>query len=113
MLVGMDVTHPGSAKNTPSVAAIVASVDKHLGQFPADIRLQKGRQEMVSDLDGLLRSRLQLWAQHNKAYLENIIVYCDGVSEGQYNIMLNEELPLPRKAYKNVYPASDQVKDCH
>lgn len=40
MVVGRDVTHPspGSADSAPSVAAIVASVDKMLGQWPANIR---------------------------------------------------------------------------
>jgi hypothetical protein len=113
MLVGIDVTHPspGSASNAPSVAAIVASVDKHLGQFPADIRIQAGRQEMVADLDGLLKSRLHNWAQNNnRALPENIIVYRDGVSEGQYPIVLNEELPLLKKACREVYPATETAK---
>lgn len=37
MVVGIDVTHPspGSSSNAPSVAAMVASVDKFLGQWPS------------------------------------------------------------------------------
>ena len=48
MLVGMDVTHPGvgTVKDTPSVAAVVANIDKRMGQFPASLRLQKSRQEV-------------------------------------------------------------------
>lgn len=109
MLVGIDVTHPspGSAKNAPSVAAMVASVDKNLGQFPADIRIQAGRTEMVAELDGLLKSRLELWRQRNKSLPENIIVYRDGVSEGQYDLVREQELPLLKKACEETYPASD------
>ncbi|KKA19108.1 Qde2-like protein [Rasamsonia emersonii CBS 393.64] len=113
MLVGIDVTHPspGSASFAPSIAGIVASVDRQLGQWPADIKIQAARREMVADLDALLKSRLQLWAQHNKgAYPENIIVYRDGVSEGQYEIVLEKELPLLKEACREVYPASDTAK---
>ncbi len=64
MVVGIDVTHPspGSAANAPSIAGMVASLDRWLGQWPAVLRIQsKPRKEMVSDLTDMLKSRLQLW----------------------------------------------------
>ena len=109
MVVGIDVTHPspGSASNTPSVAGVVASIDQNLGQWPADLQVQTARQEMVQDLDGMLKSRLVLWAKKNQGrYPENILIYRDGVSEGQYNLVLDQELPLLRKACVDTYPAS-------
>lgn len=110
MVVGLDVTHPspGSAQTAPSIAGMVASFDKHLGQWPAIIRLQrKARQEMVSDLKMMLKTRLSLWKTKGKhaEFPENILMYRDGVSEGQYDIVLNEELPLLREACAEVYPA--------
>ena len=109
MVVGIDVTHPspGSASNAPSVAGIVASVDGWLAQWPADLRIQPARTETVEGLDILLKSRLQLWRKYNKGQLpENILVYRDGVSEGQYNMVVQEELPLLRKACAELYPAT-------
>lgn len=113
IVIGIDVTHPspGSPEGTPSVAGIVASVDQRLGQWPADFKIQKARQEMVSGLDEMLKPRIQLWAKHNnQRYPENIIVYRDGVSEGQYESVLGNELPLLRKACREVYPANDTKK---
>jgi eukaryotic translation initiation factor 2C len=113
MVVGIDVTHPspGSSSTAPSVAGIVASIDQWLAQWPADLQIQTARQEMVAGLDGLLKSRLKLWAEHNKrAYPENILIYRDGVSEGQYDIVLDQELPLLRKACKELYPVTDTKK---
>lgn len=113
MVVGIDVTHPspGSASNAPSVAGIVASIDQWLAQWPADLQIQQARQEMVSGLDSMFKSRLRLWANRNKGVLpENILIYRDGVSEGQYDIVLDEELPLLRKACEEVYPATDSRK---
>lgn len=45
MFVGIDVTHPSpsSAKGAPSIAAVVASADNSLAQFPASLRLQTNR----------------------------------------------------------------------
>ena len=107
MLVGVDVTHPspGSAISAPSVAGIVASVDSTLAQWPAEIRVQGARQEMVADLKALLVSRLLHWRNVNKNLPENIIVYRDGVSEGQYNKIIEQELPLLQAACKKTYPA--------
>ncbi|KAJ5114477.1 hypothetical protein NUU61_000236 [Penicillium alfredii] len=113
MLVGIDVTHPspGSSSSAPSVAGVVASVDSSLAQWPAEIRIQTARQEMVADLDTLLRSRLQHWARCNEnRFPENIVVYRDGVSEGQYDIVLDRELPQLKSACAALYPAKDTAR---
>jgi eukaryotic translation initiation factor 2C len=108
MAVGIDVTHPspGSSEDAPSVAAIVASVDKNLVQFLADIQINPSRKEPVENLVDMMKSRLQLWQRKNGNLPENIIVYRDGVSEGQYNIVLDQELPKLREACKVLYPAN-------
>ena len=41
---------------------------------------------------------------------ENILVYRDGVSEGQYQTVLHEEAPLLRRACEDMYPPVDQKK---
>lgn len=115
MVVGIDVTHPspGSLDTAPSVSAMVASVNWKLSHWPGTLAIQtKSRQEMVSDLTGMLKSRLALWRQQGKhaSYPENILVYRDGVSEGQYATVLAEELPQLRAACKELYPAPDQAK---
>lgn len=109
MVVGIDVTHPapGSSKKAPSVAGIVASVNEWLGQWPAELRIQSGGQEMVADLEEMFKTRLVLWKERNKSLPENILIYRDGVSEGQYDIVLEEELPALRAACKTLYPAPD------
>ncbi|POS84043.1 hypothetical protein EPUL_005318 [Erysiphe pulchra] len=111
MVVGLDVTHPspGSKLGTPSSVAMVASVDKVLAQWPADFRIQMGRQEMVSDVEGLILGRLKLWQKLNKKLPKNIIMYRDGVSEGQYGMVLDDEVPGIRKACRQLY-SPDETK---
>ena len=61
MVVGIDVTHPspGSSSNAPSVAAIVASIDSTLAQWPTELRIQGARQEMVSAMGDMFKGRLR------------------------------------------------------
>ncbi|KAI1792391.1 argonaute-like protein [Ganoderma leucocontextum] len=101
MLVGMDVTHPGvgTVKGTPSVAAVVASIDKRIGQFPASLRIQESRKEMITDLKSMMEERLQLFKAKNKILPTRVLVYRDGVSEGQFSIVVSEEMPEMRKAF--------------
>jgi eukaryotic translation initiation factor 2C len=108
MLVGLDVTHPspGSTEGAPSGVGIVASVDGTLGQWPAAFAFQEGRKEMVTALEEMFLSRLRIWEKKNRELPENIIIYRDGVSEGQYQLVLDQELPLIRSACKQVYPAT-------
>ncbi|KAL8838989.1 MAG: hypothetical protein Q9170_001919 [Blastenia crenularia] len=107
MLAGMDVTHPspGSIEGAPSIAGIVASIDGRYGQWPGSIRTQKGRKEMIEDLDKIFGERLDLWRKNNRGGLPTrIFIYRDGVSEGQYRTMLQDELPQIQKACEIRYP---------
>lgn len=115
MVVGIDVTHPSpcSSEHAPSIAGMVASVDKYMGQWPSVCKVQpRSRQEMVAGLKDMLKSRLSLWKANGKHthFPENIIVFRDGVSEGQYQLVKETELPLLRQACDEVYPAANQSK---
>ncbi|KAL8652070.1 MAG: hypothetical protein Q9226_004420 [Calogaya cf. arnoldii] len=113
MLVGMDVTHPspGSLEGSPSIAGVVASIDGYYGQWPASLRAQEGKKEMIIKLEEMFGERLDLWQQKNRgAFPERIIVYRDGVSEGQYRTLLVDELPQIREACKKRYPGGKGPK---
>lgn len=106
MLVGIDVTHPspGSAEQAPSIAGVVASVDEQLSQWPGSLRTQRGKEEMVQGLTEMMLERLELWRKHNnKSLPKKIIIFRDGVSEGQYNLVLDHELPPIQKAFEKLY----------
>ena len=94
MVIGIDVTHPspGSRSSAPSIAACVANTDNSCGQWLGVIGLQDSRVEMVQGLPAMVRNRLEIWKASNKQILpKRIIVYRDGVSEDQYQTVLNEE----------------------
>lgn len=111
MLMGIDVTHPspGSKDGAPSISCVVASINEKLTQWPGSIRTQTGRQEMVDGLEEMVIERLSLWQKHHKTELPTkIVLYRDGVSEGQYDQVLLRELPSFHKAFTRKY--GDQKK---
>ncbi|KDQ50202.1 hypothetical protein JAAARDRAFT_63333 [Jaapia argillacea MUCL 33604] len=103
MLVGMDVTHPGpgSVAGTPSVAAVVASVENMFAQYPASLAIQESKKEMITDLTNLMVERLNAFKERNSNILpKRILVYRDGVSEGQFQTVVGDELPKIKEAFK-------------
>ena len=103
ILVGIDVTHPGpsSVPGTPSIAGVVASVDRDFVQFPASLRLQKSKQEVrahmnmffiswlmycffiqgIAELSDMIIERLQAFRRRSNVLPKRMIVFRDGVSE--------------------------------
>lgn len=119
MVVGYDVTHPtnmpfSGGELPPSLVGVVASVDKDLGQWPSVVWEQPAKQEMLSDrLVEAFKSRLALWqgkAPHAKPLPENIIIFRDGVSEGQFSMVVDRELPHIREACRLMYGKGKQPK---
>jgi eukaryotic translation initiation factor 2C len=113
IVFGIDVTHPSpdSASNAPSIAGLVASIDQHYAQWPASIRTQEGRKEMVSSLTDMIIERMRVWQAKNGQKLpEQILIYRDGVSEGQYESVLREEYPCFLKACEKLYTKGPKPK---
>jgi len=104
MMVGIDVTHPGpgAREGTPSIAAVVASVDDNFVQFPASMRIQESKKEMLDELRDMLVERMLVYEKKNKSLPERILVFRDGVSEGQFDIVLREELAQILEAFKKL-----------
>lgn len=118
MIVGADVTHPAShsTPGTPSIAAVVASVDPYFSRYPGSMRLQTSKQEVcipvrslrsvtegftqfISELGAMVYERLKAWLDSGNAELpRSILFYRDGVSEGQYATMRLQEIPQIEKA---------------
>ncbi|KAB5566569.1 post-transcriptional gene silencing protein QDE-2 [Coniochaeta sp. 2T2.1] len=115
MIVGYDVTHPtnmnirrdkeGKVIRPPSMVGLVASIDKYLAQWPSETWSNEGGQEMLDNrLEAAMDHRLTMWAKNNKNQLpDNILIYRDGVSEGQFKTVLDEELPFIRTACQKRY----------
>ncbi|KAK8038235.1 Stem cell self-renewal protein Piwi [Apiospora phragmitis] len=83
----------------PSQIALVASVDEHLVTWT-----NPGKKELLGEeLYNHFRSRLELYYEKNEKKLpESVVIYRDGVSEGQYEQVTGIELPRIRRAYEDI-----------
>ncbi|KAF2893819.1 hypothetical protein ILUMI_12356 [Ignelater luminosus] len=101
MIMGADVTHPSiESKGTlPSVAAVTASHDPQAFQYNICWRLQPPTQEIITDLANIVKQHLLFfYKKNNQMKPERIIFFRDGVSEGQFQTVLNAEVHTIRQA---------------
>ncbi|KAG6605852.1 Protein argonaute 4, partial [Cucurbita argyrosperma subsp. sororia] len=104
IILGMDVSHgsPGQS-DVPSIAAVVSS--RHwplISRYRAAVRTQSPKVEMIDSLykrisetedDGIMRELLlDFYTSSGKRKPDQIIIFRDGVSESQFNQVLNVEL---------------------
>lgn len=110
--MGADVTHPPAGDNKkPSIAAVVGSMDAHPSRYAATVRVQQHRLEIIQELSSMVRyvshlcecitffgfspsvyrvtsffrELLVMFYKSTGGYKPHrIILYRDGVSEGQF-----------------------------
>ncbi|OIT08622.1 PREDICTED: protein argonaute 4-like [Nicotiana attenuata] len=104
IILGMDVSHgsPGQS-DVPSIAAVVSSRQwPSISRYRASVRTQSPKVEMIDNLfkrasdtedEGIMREALlDFYVSSGKRKPEHIIIFRDGVSESQFNQVLNIEL---------------------
>ncbi|KAL6546237.1 Protein argonaute-2 [Orobanche minor] len=94
MFIGADVNHPVSKKSTtPSIAAVVSTVNwPAVNRYAARVCPQDHRTEKILEFGSMCRDLVNTYFQLNKVRPKKIVVFRDGVSEGQFDMVLNEEL---------------------
>ncbi|XP_073158792.1 protein argonaute MEL1 [Henckelia pumila] len=113
IVFGADVTHPPPGEDSsPSIAAVVASMDwPEVTKYRGLVSAQSHREEIIQDLykakqdpkkgvvhGGMIRELLIAFYKSTGQKPHRIIFYRDGVSEGQFNQVLLEEMDAIRKA---------------
>ncbi|KHG16394.1 Protein argonaute 4 -like protein [Gossypium arboreum] len=112
IILGMDVSHgsPGQS-DIPSIAAVVSSRQWPLiSRYRASVRTQSPKLEMIDSLfkkvsdkedEGIMREvLLDFYTSSGKRKPDQIIIFRDGVSESQFNQVLNIELDQVIEACK-------------
>ncbi|KAF2805081.1 uncharacterized protein BDZ99DRAFT_396562 [Mytilinidion resinicola] len=104
IVLGADVSHPpgNGPDGSPSIAALVGSIDEHFITYLSSIRLQAGRTEITGDMEDMVKERLLAWKAKNKILPGRILFYRDGVSEGQYLEVISKEINAVTEAYQAV-----------
>ncbi|KAI8092854.1 Piwi domain-containing protein [Halteromyces radiatus] len=93
IVFGAEVTHPGPGDmNRPSVAALTASMDPYASRYASTVRVQANRTEVIADLANMVKELLKVFYQRSGLKPQRILFYRDGVSEGQFDQVLKNEV---------------------
>lgn len=99
IFLGADITHPPAGDSRkPSIAAVVGSMDAHPSRYAATVRVQQHRHEIITDLAYMVRELLVQFYRNTHFKPTKIVLYRDGVSEGQFLNVLQYELRAIREA---------------
>ncbi|XP_064115910.1 protein argonaute-2-like [Macrobrachium nipponense] len=99
MIMGADVNHPQAGdKVTPSLAAVLGSLDRYASKYAVEVRHQMHRTEMIQKIREMTKNLLKAFYRFTKRKPERIVMYRDGVSESQFLEVLSFELKEMRKA---------------
>lgn len=91
MFIGADVTHPapGLANGGYSVAAVVASYDRHAFGYNYGSRPQIG--EIIVDFQTFVKDALMFFLKQNHRLPSKIFYFRDGVSDSQFKQVMESE----------------------
>ncbi|XP_051691426.1 piwi-like protein 3 [Oryctolagus cuniculus] len=92
MFIGIDCFHD-IAHQHKSIAGFVASTNQELTRWYSECVIQEAGQELVSGLDDCLKGAIAVWLENIPSVPMNIIVYRDGVGDGQLQALLDHEIP--------------------
>ncbi|XP_055356733.1 protein argonaute-2-like [Paramacrobiotus metropolitanus] len=108
IVFGADVTHPspGESKDKPSIAAVVASHNRTFTSYSARVSAQGHRQEIMADCLRDLIAELMIEFRHRNGGRkpERVIFYRDGVSEGQFEQVMHQEVYALQRACNKLEP---------
>ena len=109
MMIGVDVTHPMPGGEMPSIIASVATTDGQRNRYNSELGAQynedrrKKSQETIIEAETIFARHFQAWQESNKGLLpKSVIVFRDGVSEGEYQHVVTNEFDKLKKAAAKV-----------
>lgn len=104
MIIGVDVSHGASGSQAPSMAALTMSMDKHGTRYAAACETNGFRKEIVQDwaMDSMLPKLLAHWRKINGVPPAHVYYIRDGVSEGQFHHVLEEEVKHMKSCFTKV-----------
>ncbi|CAG5920323.1 unnamed protein product [Menidia menidia] len=99
MVIGVDVHHDTS-RSHQSVMGFVASVNSSLTRWYSRVTFQAPNEELINGLRVCLLAALKKYYEVNHNLPEKIVVYRDGVSDGQLKMVEQYEIPQLIKCFE-------------
>lgn len=108
MIIGADVSHasPGD-DSSGSMAAFTMSMDRAFTRYAANCETNGNRVEIISTniINTKLKEMVKMWAQNFAGHTpQQVLYFRDGVSEGQFQFVLNQEVADMKQMFKEINP---------
>ncbi|KAK5114285.1 hypothetical protein LTR62_002536 [Meristemomyces frigidus] len=111
VIFGADVSHSAPGVDAPSMAALTCSMDRLGIRYAGACETNGYRVEMITtkNINNLMKPLLQSWVQGpgQGRFPKRIIYFRDGVSEGQYQYVLTQEVADMKALLKTAGLAQD------
>lgn len=101
MICGIDTYHDSATKHG-SVCAFIATSNPIYTKFFSRATIQETHQELSSNLSITVKSACEHYKKMNNAYPEKLIIYRDGISDGQLSMVKEHEIPQIEKAFSMI-----------
>lgn len=92
MFIGIDCFHD-IINRQKSIAGFVASTNEDLTKWYSQCVFQEPGQELVDGLSSCLEAALDSWFRNVQEQPDSVVVYRDGVGDGQLQALLDHEIP--------------------
>ena len=104
MIIGGDVSHPGPGSLGASMAALTISLDKFGARYAAACQSNGSRIEMITtwNFEDMLKKHFLEWVNRYNSFPKHVIYMRDGVSEGQYQHVLHQEVRDLKAVWENL-----------
>ena len=110
-MIGVDVSHAAPGSTQASVASMCLSMDKDLTIYNGAVQTNGYRLEMLTqeNIQEMLGPMVKRWVQTNKVSPTQVFYFRDGVAEGQFAQVLDQELSEIKRVFKTVAGAVPKV----
>jgi len=98
MIIGLDTYHDSANKNQ-SVGAMVASLNKEATRYYCKTEYHDKKSEIMQNLNVLVTGALRKYHEVNQCNPSKVIVYRDGVGDGQLDVVFNSEKEQMEQAF--------------
>lgn len=109
MVVGFDVCHDPNDRSR-DFGAMVASLDKSLTRYFSAVSPHKSGEELSNEFSVNLAKALNNYREMNKCLPSHIVIYRDGVGEGQVPYVYEHEVQQIKTKLNSIYANTGVVK---
>ncbi|ODM88100.1 Piwi-like protein 1 [Orchesella cincta] len=102
-IVPFDIHHAGPGGGGMSIGAMTATFNESLGRCYSTVPRLSSREEVATAVGAIFEKCLNAYFNKNNRLPERIMMYRDGVGEGQLNAVFNQELEGFQNRIKATY----------